>query len=200
MIKRIILFVILIFCLVLIFNCKGFFYPKVVFTFKQLGVSPPFSASERLKLKDKYSQEIILDFQQGNNQFKTSINIILFVRIPYNYLYIQKMKYDWENGSGLFLSDAAFKLPNKISDTGNESNSYYRRDDYYWTIQLKPIDKRKSQPYIDFQDIFTNKKPGEKFNLRISIEYSFDKEPAKTLEIDYQVTAVKGRYISHFNF
>ena len=200
MLKKIFLYIYIIVLIMMLSSCKIFSYPKVVFDFKQLGDAPPYSASERLKLKDKYSQEIMINFIRGGNEYKTSLNMIIFIKKPYKYLNIKNINYLYANEKGEFLNDAKFKLPEYVSETEIKTNYYYGKDGYYWTFQVKPLDKKKGQPKIDFQKIFKHKKPGDKFKFKIEIEYSFDDEPVQFLTLQYEVTAAKGRYISPLDF
>lgn len=192
---------ILIICftaIILLTSCTGFLYPKIVFDFEELWDAPPSSATKRLELKDKYLQEIMLLFRQPGNKFKTYLDMRIFVQKQYKSLIIKEMRYHWDEGEGLFLKDAKFKLPEYVSETGSKPNHYFGKDGYYWTYQLQPVEIKEGDLFVDFQKVFKDRKPGEIFKASIEIDYSFDDEPVKQLILDYEVTAIKGSYTSPF--
>jgi len=158
-----------------------------------MGDAPPFSATKRLEPGSKYEQEIIINFRQSGNSFKTTLQFDIFVKKPYKQIKITEVWYFYEGKNGSLSKDTIFKLPECIIEEPEDPGCYLSQNGYFWTF-IKDI----KLPGEDFQKIFKDKKPGDKFTFTIEIEYSFDDGDTWILSIEYEVTAEKGRYISPF--
>jgi len=179
---------------------RNIIYPGVVFDISQIGDAPPFAAGERIRQGENYSQEIQFDFRQGANSFKTSIQLLLLIRKPYREITIDKMIYSSELGSGTFLENAIFELPNSISSVGLSPGEYFGMNGFFWTSELRSTDRRKQMPLINFQRVFPLAKPDDQFIMNITINYHFESEPQQIQSNDYLVRAVEGHYVSPFQF
>jgi hypothetical protein len=165
---------------------SGLFYPKIRFSFKAAGDQPPDGATERLSSGGRYPQAITFFFSQGGNTFEKYFIPTIFVNKPYKVLHLYEMSYEWEGGTGVFLSDRIFALP---------VEEYISQDGWYWLGSV-------GQDFfgINFEDIFEGKKIGDKFLFKLKLKYSFDNELRREQILRYEITVVEGRYIFPFDF
>ena len=161
----------------------GVLFPRIRFSFSQEGGNPPFGAEKRLNAGAEYPQTFNFYFSRAGNSFKTYFDTVIFINKPYRVLHIKEMKYEWENNTGVFLEDRSFELSviNGVAQNG-----------WYWLrIQSDFFN-------VNFEKIFKGKKPGDKFLFRLTIIYSLDDELENTQVLEYNVTALKGKYFSSF--
>jgi hypothetical protein len=159
-------------------------YPKVVYNFHLPGGEPPYQPMERLAAGDRYPQTFFLVPTRGANFFKYSFGICdLFVRKPYDTLYIHEMSGEWEGKTKVFMKDKRFTMlpENYLSDNG-----------WYWRNGVGA----QSHKFLkeDFHKLF-QKEPGDRFSFRLTLIYSFEDEEIQTQIIDYEVVAAEGRYV-----
>lgn len=194
--KKYIIFILVV-CLTV--SCaSGLLYPRTVFSFKPLGDIPPSSATERLLSKDKYPQEIKINFRRPGNKFETFLDMSIFVKKPYKNLTIKDLRYSWYGGEGSFLIDTMFKLPENVSEIASDPSDYYGRGGYYWALLGRPINKKLGTLFIDMQKVFKDRNTDDKFTLTIEIIYSFDNEPSRSVTYLYEVTPLEGSYTSPY--
>lgn len=199
-------FLIIIPVLFVMFSCheNGTFYPKVVFSLVKSKDSPPSSADKRLKTKGEYPEELSILLQNVMNDFKVTLNIDVYVKKPYKMLNIKEIRYSTLDVSGLLFENLTYSLPEKIMylDKPTEHWSYITIDDEYywcWVEDLKGL--LKTHAKIDLFKKFQGKRfeIGDKFEVDFFIEYSFDDEPSKTLNLKYDARVLEGWYSSPFN-
>ncbi len=181
----------------------GWIYPKVVFTFSQKN-EPPFSATKRLAAGEKFPQELQFLIDVAGNNFKYDFDIRVFTKKAYKSLFIKEISYAFEGETGRFLKNAKFILPKNVCGADEEGAFPYWVTDsaHYWTctVFMKPANKMKMLPRVNFEKVFKKKKPWETFPFTLKIVYQFDDEDVKTLELEYDVHALEGKYVSPFMF
>ena len=164
----------------------GVLFPKVKFSFTDLGERIPSSADARLAAGAEYPQTFKFYFLPSGNSFTKPFYITIFINKPYKSLYIKEMSYEYDNGKGkgIFLSDKTFKIP---------IDEYLFFNGWYWGNSL-------GEPFfeVNFEKVFIDKKPGDEFDFKLALIYSFDEEPEETQIFNYNVTAIKGEYTSIF--
>jgi len=89
------------------------------------------------------------------------------------------MKYEWENNAGMFLEGESLELP---------VANYVAQNGWYWLGEGVDFFN------VNFEKIFEGKKPGDEFLFRLTLIYSLDDEPENTQVLEYNVTALKGKY------
>lgn len=118
--------------------------------------------------------------------------------------HIREISYIFERKTDRFLKNAKFILPTKIYDIDEEQvfPCWITDSAHYWTrgIFMKPAKKTKRLPRVNFEKVFKNKKPWETFPFTLTTVYHFDDEDVKTLELEYDVHALEGEYVSPFLF
>ena len=186
--KNIFLKIIIILFGISIMSCNrfaGFLFPKTTFEFSPVGEQPPSLPDERLNAGAEYPQTFTFGISRGGNSFKYNFYTRIFVNKPYRVLHIKEMKYEWENNKGVLLKDRSFDL--FVSQyVHNEQN------DWYWLagIGIRGFFHFK----VNFEKIFKGKESGDEFLFRLILIYSFDDDPENTQVLEYNVTAVKGKY------
>lgn len=160
---------------------EGILYPKVRFSFTQNGDVPPSSAEKRLEMGDRYSENITFFFSQAGNTFEAYFIPTIFVKKPYKEFYLHEMRFEYDNNNDIVLTDKLFSLPDE----------YIAKNGWFWKGGIG-----KDFFYINFEKLFKNKKPGDKFLFKIILRYSFDREPEISQVLEYTVTVIKGEYIS----
>lgn len=182
---------------------SGILYPKVVFDFSQRN-EPPFSATKRLEMGEKFPQELQFFIESAGNSFKYDFDIHIFTKKAYKNLFLKEISYIFEGGTGYFLKNAKFILPTKVYDIDEEQvfPCWITDSAHYWTrgIFMKPTKKTKRLPQVNFEKVFKNKKPGMSFKVKIICVYSFDDEPEEREESVFEVRCSEGEYVSPFLF
>ena len=161
----------------------GISFPKIRFSFTQEGERPPSSAEKRLNAGAKYPQNINIRFSRPGNSFQYYFDTTIFVNKPYKVLHIKEMKYEWENNTGVFFENRSIELP--VRD-------YISQNDWYW------LGGGFNLFNVNFEEIFTGKRPGDEFLFKLMLIYSLDNETEKTQALEYSVTVLKGSYTSPF--
>ena len=161
---------------------RGILYPKIIYSFSPID-PPPDSANVRLDAGGDYPQVFTFWFTQAGNTFRAYFVPTIFVNTPYKVLYVKEMSYDWEGNKGVFLREKSFELP---------VDSYIVQNGWYWLGGVGDFFN------TNFEKIFEDKKPGDKFLFKLALSYSFDDEPEQTQVLEYNVTTMKGEYVSPF--
>lgn len=182
-------------------SCQGIFFPTYFFDITPLNDTPSYSSSSRFENINN-TKEFAFWFSQAGNNFKKKFIASIFVKKPYKSLFIKKISYKSDYGSGILLEDASFMLPNKIVPENTKPlpnpDHYFEQDGFFWCMYLIPQDTTKSMPEVDLQKIFQVKKAGTSFKLTITLDFAFDDEKAKSIELNYRVYTNKNSYTSPF--
>jgi hypothetical protein len=98
------------------------------------------------------------------------------------------MKYEWENGQGVFIKDKKRILgPYRWTQDG-----WYLKS---WTLREGKKEGARDFFEVNFEKIFTGKKPGDVFLFTITLVYSLDGDPENTQVMEYKVETRKGKYV-----
>jgi len=184
MLKRMVPVILLSGCLMCCHKFPGIFFPAKDFVFSQLyqGPRPPSSVTERLAAGAEYPLTFTIHIGQGANSFYHTFLIEMFVNKLYGVLHIKEMKYEWENNQGVFIKDTDFII---------SPSSYFTQNGWYLT-------RIRDNLRVNFEKIFTGKKPGDEFLFTITLVYSLDGGPENTQVLEYEVETRKGKYVYQF--
>lgn len=199
---RIKLLVLIVICCISLISCNGVFFPKIFFDIVPIKGTPSYALPERIESMEQYPQEFAFWFSQAGNSFKKKFITSIFVKKAYKRLKINKISYMSNYANGTFLENASFQLPQRVVayDTLPVSGSdyYIEKDGYYWCMLFLQMDKTSTMPVVDFQKIFKNQKSGNGFEMTIIVDYTFDDEEARSVELYYEVYANKNSFMSPF--
>jgi hypothetical protein len=160
----------------------GITHPKIDFSYDDLDDLPPFAKEQRFEAGDKYPQEITFFLRRYGNDFKTVFAPSFFVKKPYEKLVLYEMRCEWDTGDIVLASNKEYFL---------EKEYYRERDGYYWRgVRFGPGGFLQA----DFTKIFKNKKPGDEFDVKFTLRYSFEDEPERTEVLEFHVKAYKGEW------
>lgn len=105
-------------------------------------------------------------------------------------------------GSGVFMENVAFNLATKITSKDTVPRPgldyYYESEGYYWSMFFLPIKKINSMPTVDFQKVFEDRKTVNKFLMTIIVDYTFDNEETRSVELYYEIYANKNSFKTSF--
>jgi hypothetical protein len=170
-------------------------YPKIDFNFEPVGDFPPQAMEARFEAGDRYPQEITFLLYRPGNSFRTLILATLFVKKPYEKLNVNMFKCEWDTGDKVFYDiEAKFRYaPDRFY---LDRKHWKERNGYFWRGIRYAVLAKESFGRPDFTQIFTDKNPGDKFNVKFTLRYSFDDEPERTEVLEFHVTALKGKWVN----
>lgn len=182
----------------------GLFYPSRVFVFDNVDKNYYWGPADKsCDLATEKTPEINILFRQPGNSFKAEFYPEFLTKKNYSDLYIKKIIYIYEKKQFVVLQNAKFVLSPDIRSIGDYKDGWITNGTYYWMNgwTAKPEnwkDKSKLWPETNFEKIFKKKKVGDKFPFKVRIIYHFDEEEEKQLDVDFEVTALRGSYTSVF--
>jgi hypothetical protein len=130
---------------------------------------------------DRYPEAITFLFSQAGNSFEAYFVPTIFVQKPYRKFYLHEMSFEFDENNDVVSSARLFSL----------SDGYIERNGWFWRGGIG-----QDFFHVNFEKLFKDKKPGDKFLFRIILRYSFDTEAEILQILEYTVTAAKGEYFS----
>jgi hypothetical protein len=123
---------------------------------------------------------------------------------PYKQLYVKKISYEWEGGTGVLDEDFTIKFTTNNEDAGINTNEIIHDTRYYNVCLWHKHDNGwyyswpEIIPPTYFVLLFHKKKIGDVFPFKIILEYKWDDEPMTTQVLDFIVTGRKGKFLSWY--
>ena len=182
----------------------GIFYPKIVFSFKNIDDNFYWGAADKAcDLASELTPEINVLFRRPGNTFKAEFFPVFLTKKNYSKLYIKEIKYIYESKEISVLNDSIFILPHQIVEIGSNQSGWITNGTYYWLNgrSANPENGKNSAeiwPKTNIEKLFLGRKIGEEFLFSIKIVYRFDNENEKTQMIYFVVKTLEGKYVSPF--
>jgi len=143
---------------------------------------PPSDPDARLNAGATYSQTFAGSIGQASiNGSKMDYMSSIFVRKPYEVLYIKEISCEWEGNTCILLRARKFRLTDEYR---TRDGWYLHPSVYFFKFNPKPL--------------FKGKKIGDEFKFRLKFIYSFDDEPENIQFLEYNVEVYKDKYVSPF--